>query len=95
MFQITAVARQDPVGDPKLPSNLRDGPARAPGQPNCFLAELPRVRGVLLGIVDSFLRPLPPASGSPRNRGKSNPVARLPPHSSTETTLFSVEPTRT
>jgi hypothetical protein len=27
---------------------------------------------LLLGIVDSFLRLLPPVSGSPRNRGKSN-----------------------
>jgi hypothetical protein len=36
---------QGPVGDPKLPGDLRDGPARAPDQPDCLLPEFPGVRG--------------------------------------------------
>jgi hypothetical protein len=32
---------------------------------------------LLLGIVDSFLRLLPPVSGSPRNRGKSKEKAAV------------------
>jgi glutamine synthetase len=33
------------VGDAKLPGDLRDGPARAPDQPDCLLSEFPGVRG--------------------------------------------------
>jgi hypothetical protein len=36
---------QGPVSDAKLPGDLRDGPARAPDQPDCLLPEFPGVRG--------------------------------------------------